>query len=533
MLVAGMHMFHSCVPSFRRNFVMASMNATCASANLSTFFWRVSVASVESATRTTNIVWETQHTNVTNPPQPPKTQKSMSSSWEKTSRRNSRLEVVTRGFDVLTENLPPIYQAADHTLQLAAAKTQQTPATPATDTPSSTQTRTGRATDNYDKLQSAPAPNLGFPVGYMTVAEMAAFHPNALKSWDMIDRFCGNGGSQATFAAMINHFREMERGRILPNSVYRMMKGSMNKRAKVQPEYITWTTGTHHNFPKPRSFDPASVSVTGFRTPADGKIKATAPPIPIKNMAIGVKNFPTGYDALDLTRAVRYCQAHPDENWLYPDDYERLVNQLPQDPHLAGYPVGPAPVQVGHQDRATIGRYTTVQMAAGVRNAFGRKRDRHGRLLKVQFKSDEECLDSVNADSDADSERDVDFESLDQKEDWHKHFTDDTDDDEFSMPSYKPTNKRKKFNSNPRASRNCSGGKFAQSSRLPNLFSVNDVDSASDNGAYEGPKKMKVKEVRRSMRETKVIKTYNVDQVAAIDNEDEAPKYSQPTQSSI
>jgi hypothetical protein len=102
-----------------------------------------------------------------------------------------------------------------------------------------------------------------------------------------------------------------------------------------------------------------------------------------------------------------------------------------------------------------------------------------------------------------------------------------------SMPSYKPTNKRKKFNSNPRASRNCSGGKFAQSSRLPNLFSVNDVDSASDNGAYEGPKKMKVKEVRRSMRETKVIKTYNVDQVAAIDDEEEAPKNTQPTQSSI
>jgi hypothetical protein len=180
---------------------------------------------------------------------------------------------------------------------------------------------------------------------------MAAFHPNALKSWDMIDRFCGNGGSQATFAAMINHFREMERGQILPNSVYRMMKGSMNKRAKVQPEYITWTTGNHHDFPKARSFNPASVSVTGFRTPADGKIKATAPPIPIKNMANGVKNFPTGYDALDLTRAVRYCQAHPDENWLYPDDYERLVDQLPQDPHLASYPVGPAPVQVGHQDR--------------------------------------------------------------------------------------------------------------------------------------------------------------------------------------
>jgi hypothetical protein len=233
-----------------------------------------------------------------------------------------RYQVVMNGYLELTEGLPSIYSAEAYAAQIitrieAASKTPITRAKSSA-TGSSTGTKlkpkvkVGRAAENYNKLQDAPPANLDFPVGNITLAEITAFHPESLKSWDSIDRFCGNGATQAVLSIMINHFRVMPKGQIPANSVYRMLKGPIAKRAKAQPEYENWTTGSHvERFHDAESFDPSSVSVTGFRTPMDGKKQYSANPIPIRDMAMGVKVFPTGDDALDLTRAVLYCVAHP------------------------------------------------------------------------------------------------------------------------------------------------------------------------------------------------------------------------------
>jgi hypothetical protein len=395
-----------------------------------------------------------------------------------------RCEVVIRGFDAFTLNLIPIYQKAN--AERLPTTSKQPIAKPTTGKKPSTKKKTGRIIENYDKLHSAPPPNLDFPVGNMTLAEMAAFHPEAIKSWDVIDRYCGNGGSQASFTAMINHFRSMTRGPISNNSVYRMMKGSMQRRAKVEDHYKDWTTGIHHQYHDAMRFDPTSVSVTGFRTPADGKNQSIASPISIASLANGVKTFPTGDDALDLTRAVRYCQDHPDEEWMYPADYERLVNRLG----------GPALVRPGHYDRAVIARYTSAQVAAGVRNASGRKRDSRGRLLK----QDSEEPNAVFTDFEED-DIDPDFDRLDVKGKKSKGFFEESDNENLGTPSRKRASKGKK------PARNLGHHHF---------------ESESDEDAFQGPRKVKkVKLLRRSTRATKTTKFYDLEIADAVDSDED------------
>ncbi|KAF1912924.1 hypothetical protein BDU57DRAFT_409137, partial [Ampelomyces quisqualis] len=349
---------------------------------------------------------------------------------------------------------------------------------------------------NYDKLEDAPSANLDFPAGNITLAEMTAFHPGGLKSWDSIDRFCGNGATQAVLGIMINNFRVMPKGQISSNSVYRMLKGPIEKRAKVQPQYKNWTTGIHlQQFHDAALFDPTSVSVTGFRTPMEGKKPNMANPIPIKDLAIGVKVFPTGDDALDLTRAVQYCVANPEEKLLYPTDFEKLVSQLPQtDPRFAQHPPGPAPVQPGHQDAATIARYLTTRKAAEVRNAIGRKRDSRGRLTKVE--SDDDEMDDVVTESDHD----------------------DLDDDDSAMPPGKNLNQRSKLAPHIHSK----SSSVPATSRSRKGLLAEEFDSNSDDDEFQGPKKKNAdSRVRRSVRPTKVSKGYQLDMDTIDEDEEE------------
>lgn len=446
-----------------------------------------------------------------------------------------RFEAVNSGFAWLTEEIGPIYQSIEYG-SLPVANTVQGGGQPQTGkqasaptVPTTQKPKVGKAVENYDKLIDAPPCNLAFPDGNMTLMELATFLPGSFKSWDLIDRACSNGASPALIATMINQGRKMERGKITTNSVYRLLKAPMDKRAKQDSIWDKWTAGTHHDYPRPQNFSSGSVSVTGFRTPADGKNTSTAEPIPLKNLAIGVETFPTGYDALDLTRAVRYCVDHPDEVWYYPDDYENLANQLPQDAQFASYPPGPAPVQEDHQDEAVLGRWTTDRMAANIRKALGRKHDSRGRLLKKE--SDEEDFDENEADTDSEDDLggDVDFEALDKKGTKRKRNpfgATDSDSDEFDTPSRKPL-KRKKVAPKSRASRKLSRKTPAQPSSLRKELFADDFSSDSDGVAYSGPKKRgknQMPSVRRSGRNTKVSVTYNLDDVFQDIDDDEEDK---------
>jgi hypothetical protein len=403
-----------------------------------------------------------------------------------------RFQVVIKGFPSLTEDLHPIYQTADHAAYLSRDQAQSSNANGSQHgTAPATKSMTGRTVDNYDKLWDAPVPNLDFPTGCITLPELAAFHPEGIKSWHVIDRLCGNGGTQAAFAAMINHHRWMARGPITNNTVCVSMSSSMKKRAKIDARYAGWKSGNHAQLGNPPSFDPTSVSVTGFHTPANGKVTTSAHPVPIKDMATGVKIFPSGNDALDLTRAVQHCQANPDEVWMYPTDFARLVN------HLGG----PATVTAAHQDAAAIARYAPGRTATGISNTPRRNRPSNRRGRKADSDEEEELASSTGSE---DSDSEPDFDSLDNKGKKRKFILDDSDEDDFdNTPSRKPPAKRPKIAPKPL------GKRVPAPSRLRQQVEPKDIDSESDGELYQGPKKMeKVANVRRSGRQTKVTQTY-------------------------
>lgn len=124
-----------------------------------------------------------------------------------------------------------------------------------------------------------------------------------------------------------------------------------------------WTINTRSNYPQERVYDEDSLYVGDFRPPrvthpksVPAKLKckqsehsrnAQVGPIPFKDLALHVKEHPSGADALDLTRCVLYGIENPEEQWLFPDDFKELVD------HLGG----PLTVTYSHLDRQIFARY--------------------------------------------------------------------------------------------------------------------------------------------------------------------------------
>ncbi|KAF2472844.1 uncharacterized protein BDR25DRAFT_312727 [Lindgomyces ingoldianus] len=208
----------------------------------------------------------------------------------------------------------------------------------------------------YDKLSEAPSPNLDFPNGNITAAELLAFLPHWLKSWDVIERFVSNGGTSCTMAHMINSFREAHKGDLVPNTIFRMMKNAIVKRAGDR--WNEWSVGRHITA---NDWDSANLSTGGFRPPrithprhGSGCDKMNAPPkaVPFRKLAKGLKYMPAGYDALDLTRCVEHHANHPEEVWYFPNDYEQLLD----------YIGGPLKVHPENYDSAAFNRWENERL---------------------------------------------------------------------------------------------------------------------------------------------------------------------------
>ncbi|KAH6629379.1 hypothetical protein C7974DRAFT_454097 [Boeremia exigua] len=237
----------------------------------------------------------------------------------------------------------PIYQVDDHTEVKKAAQRARSAAV--VTTPSTTPPH------NPGKLSDAPMPGLHFPDGNFTLAEIAAFLPQSIKCWDMIDRIIWNGATSNDLQKLINKYRTMPSGEIDINSVYMMMRGQMRRRTGAEHNYhqwSSWVVGDQDKVQKPDDFNPDSISVTGFRRVAVPKNRpyVSAEPILFRNLALGVSVFPEGEDALDLTRCVAWCVDHPEEDYYYPTDYLAVLN-------LAGGSVAPDAV---HADGAVLTR---------------------------------------------------------------------------------------------------------------------------------------------------------------------------------
>lgn len=260
---------------------------------------------------------------------------------------------------VLPEGLlKPIYQIDDHPEIMEAARqarrdTVTRPATSSSSKPpsSSAGSRNKGPGGGPGKCRDAPSAEHEFPNANITLAELAAFLPQSIKCWDVIDRVIWNGAVSEDLQRMINKYRSMPYGKIDINSVYMMMRGQMRKRTNVEHNYSSWkqwVVNKQQDVVKPATFDPDSISVTGFRRPIvfTNRPNEVAAPISFKDLASGVSVWPDGDDALDLTRCVAWCVAHPDEDFLYPTDYQAVLTR-------AG---GPMTATDRHTDAAVLAR---------------------------------------------------------------------------------------------------------------------------------------------------------------------------------
>ncbi|RAR14124.1 hypothetical protein DDE83_002542 [Stemphylium lycopersici] len=407
---------------------------------------------------------------------------------------------------------------------------------------------TGFGSPSYNKLRDAPSPWLLLPSGNLTMAETTAFLPQAIKSFDVMDRFLFNGAFATTLAEMINHYRTMPNGPIINNTVYRMMKGSMDNHAKKDERYEKWTVTKHITIERPVGFDPTSVDVSSFRAPENhnarelaAAAKSSPPTLLFRDMANGVKIMPSGFDALDLTRCIEYCLQNKNEDWCYPQDFSGLVDRLG----------GPAAVHREHQDDAAIRRHTSDKKLTNAKRAGARDRDSHGRLLKQRkgFLDDFEEEEFVKRESDEDMS-DPDFDALDGEEDYiaptkkgskrtrspstesseedptpqprktlkrkRTIFLDDSDEEDALLPS-RSSKRTKKSPPKARAPRS----RKPVPSRLREAILPQDIESGSDSDVYVGPKQKNVHvATRASGRSQRYKGSYNVNEAFEVGGEE-------------
>src|SRR5690242_15114564 len=269
--------------------------------------------------------------------------------------------------------LMPIYQVDDHPHTKAIAQKVLANAVPMHITPSgfmiSPQAPAGGI--GSGKVRDAPSPEHNFPDANFTLAEIAAFLPQSIKSWDMADRVLWNGAGQEDFQKMMNKYRTMPFGKVTNNSVYMMIRGQMRKRTQVEHNYEhwkVWVVGDQKGVPKPSDYDSDSISVTNFRRPVifQTRNNEAARPIPFKDLANGISVWPEGDDALDLTRCIAWCADHPEENYYYPTDYREVLERV-------GGPIHP---DNGHTDAAVLAR-----LRSGTHRTQRRIRTMHNRNL--------------------------------------------------------------------------------------------------------------------------------------------------------
>ncbi|KAF2635511.1 hypothetical protein P280DRAFT_473780 [Massarina eburnea CBS 473.64] len=236
-------------------------------------------------------------------------------------------------------------------------------------------------------LPGAPSPQLRFPRGRLTAAEIVAFCPEWMASWDVMDRFAFNGATTQVLAEMVMRYREQGEFKASANTVSRLFtrigeprggeggdgegeregekegeKGGQKEEQKTPDEDIdvdaekdnttepkgktklkrkTQSRLHHHaKHNTPKNWDPKNLDVRTFTpsplpphpNPNANDMPTTTPApthgIQFHDLLHGVTTIPSDRDALDLTRCVTWHRDNKEQDWLFPDQFEELVGQL-------------------------------------------------------------------------------------------------------------------------------------------------------------------------------------------------------------
>lgn len=258
-------------------------------------------------------------------------------------------------------------------------------------------------------LGNAPSANTPFPQyngwpANVTAVELLTFFPRWLKSSDVIERFVSNGATTRSITDIVDAHRETKNpayDAYFHNVMVPRMRALGDDRAVTGIDYRKWNPSSHIPLPL---HDPTRLDISGMRTYTQiattlGKTVRTGgtdyncSAIPFYELAQRIKRFPSGPDALNLTRCVEYARDHPFENWMWPDDFERMVT------HVFGVdnPQGQIPA-AWHLDAEAFNRWKGLPMGPGNRmhSAYHKAKDaerERNRQLAFQGVTEEDDTD--------------------------------------------------------------------------------------------------------------------------------------------
>lgn len=134
-----------------------------------------------------------------------------------------------------------------------------------------------------------------------------------------------HGVMVSTVVNIINYGRMWDKHPVARPTMFRKIQPAMRE---VKGDWEA-SKAPYGNLPY---YDAEDLTLTGFELQSQHVPSkshwGTIESIPFKDLAIDVRKFPKSDDALDLTRCIQYAVEHPEEDWSYPSDFERLTDEL-------------------------------------------------------------------------------------------------------------------------------------------------------------------------------------------------------------
>ncbi|OCL09437.1 hypothetical protein AOQ84DRAFT_404607 [Glonium stellatum] len=258
----------------------------------------------------------------------------------------------------------------------------------------------------YDYLKDVQAPSrdLGLGLGPHTLVEIITFLSRAHLNFPIANRFINNGLDYALHQFIVRRARsgddvseeansilDADRQAYPTNTILKGYQITMREGPLPTHKLPGWKCSTHT---KPANWDATYLNLDGYLprciTHPSKNLKGPATrgrkepeDIAMEDLLKGVRNIPSGADALDLTRAILYAHDNPGK-FRYPQDLSKVVSLLG----------GPAPITADHYDAAAIARakhrreqYKEAKRGAG---KVARKRKKVKRGHKIQVTSTQE-----------------------------------------------------------------------------------------------------------------------------------------------
>ncbi|KAF1998975.1 hypothetical protein P154DRAFT_577367 [Amniculicola lignicola CBS 123094] len=232
--------------------------------------------------------------------------------------------------------------------------------------------RTGKPVREQNRLRGTPGnqchwelPGLPNGASYnFTAAEIIAYLPKLARNPEVARRLQFNGINHHIHQRMFVEFRngiiptdntytqeqrQQAEDRCPNFTVRRQYESAMRKITTPDPGQKPWTNVTTEAF-RPGTWDQDhgdDISmddyIAGRRANRGDR---TSKAVPMVDLVMGVANRPTGYDTADLSRAIDFALAHPDRNYLFPDDLPVILHTIGQNA-----------VTAEQTDRAVFGRH--------------------------------------------------------------------------------------------------------------------------------------------------------------------------------